>query len=93
MPEVLLEAPAEPYFVQGAIEIRTSRPWDVQELVNSLSELAALLDADAVIPPGPDLPRVLKFSSSNPYRAYYVFDEGDGVVLEGQAIRFTKDEK
>lgn len=97
-PIVLLEAPQEPYAVQGIVQIRTSRPWSVPELVRNLSLAARKLHADAVIPPNPDLPRNVehgsqKYGSKNPYFAYYIFDEGDGVVLEGQAIRFTKDEK
>lgn len=89
-PQLLLEAPTLPYVVVGTIEVRASRSATTDELVNALISTGYTLGADAVIPPSPDVPRTLKFQSMNPYRVYYTFDDGSAVVLEGQAIRYTK---
>jgi len=88
--KVLLEAPTTPYVVMGTIEVRASRSATVDDLVNALLSEGDKLGADAVIPPSPDVPRTLKFESINPYRVYYIFDDGTTAVLQGQAIRFKK---
>lgn len=90
-PKVLLAAPTTPYVVIGTIEVRASRSATTDDLGNALVSEARKLDADAVIPPSPDVPRALKFESINPYRVYYTFDDGATAVLQGKAIRFKKE--
>jgi hypothetical protein len=89
-PTVLQQAPAEPFDIIGTIQLRTSRVVSGGELANELSMAAARLEADAVIPLGPEHPRELKFQSVDPLRVYFVFDDNRSQVLEGQAIRYRK---
>ena len=87
-PEVLLEKPTKPFTVVGTIQVRTSRPKTAPDLVEELKAKGIELGADAIIPPDPEYARNVKFESMNPYRAYYVFDDGRISVVEGKGIRF-----
>jgi len=90
-PTVIPEEPSEEYVVIGLIEVRTTRPKPINVLRDELIEQGTRLCADAVIPAKHDETRQkLVAAGAGPYRAFYVFDDGNAQVLEARGIRFTR---
>jgi hypothetical protein len=89
--EVLVEPPASPFVIVGTVEVRTSRPVAMSDLIDELRSVARRsLHADAIMPPREKKKEDGDVSSSaNPLRRYYVFDDGKAQILEAEALRFT----
>lgn len=90
-PRILLSLP-KAYTVIGSVEVRASRPASRGQLMNRLLDAARDLDADAVAPPASaaivDVSALAQ--SSNPYKPYFVSDDGTQQLLEARAIRLPR---
>lgn len=88
--DLLYKEPDEGFEVVGIIEIRASNRVPIQAIAQRLVQMSTKLDADAVIPPDASKTRNLKYDSDNPYRPFYIFDDGNTAIVEGRAIRYSK---
>ena len=90
--KVLLIEPAQAYVEVGTLEIRLSRAKHIDQAFRQWLPgwAASELGADAVLPPRPETiaARQLMFETINPYKPYFLFDDGKTIVIGARAIRY-----
>jgi hypothetical protein len=90
-PKVFTGVPQAKHEIIGAIELRSSRPATMAKLVNKLVAAAQEMGADAIMPPVKSTGAAAQSGQhANPFRAYYVQDDGREQLLEANLVRFPR---